>query len=140
MVCKCLRWCYYDTITSMNTNRVKVFHVADYDTVIISITHNFVFDFFPACYTAFDENLTYHTVFKTTDNDFDEFFFIFRNTATCTTECISRANDDRITNLICKFYSRCYIINDCTFWNWFTDFLHCFFKQFTVFSSFDGFK
>jgi hypothetical protein len=47
-VSKRLRGCYNDTLTGMDTKRIKVLHVADSDTVIISVTYNFIFHFFPS--------------------------------------------------------------------------------------------
>ena len=58
-VTQCLGWGNYDRITGMYTNRVNVFHVADCDTVACTVTHNFVFDFFPSCDAALYQNFSY---------------------------------------------------------------------------------
>ena len=43
-----LRGSNHDTFTGMNAERVKVFHVAHRDTVVIPVAHHFVFNLFPS--------------------------------------------------------------------------------------------
>ena len=124
----------------MNTDRIEVFHVTDGNTVIIGITDYFIFYFFPACHTAFNQCLTDKAVFQTSVNDFIKFFFVSCNTAASTTQSISRSDDKWEANFISKFLSCTNCLNDCTFRNRLIDFLHCFFEKFAVFCPFDTFN
>ena len=48
LVGKCLRRCHNNTLAGVNAERVKVFHVADSDTVVKPITNHLVLNFFPS--------------------------------------------------------------------------------------------
>ena len=38
-------WCSNNRVTCMNTNRIKVFHVADNNGIVLVVTHDFIFNF-----------------------------------------------------------------------------------------------
>src|SRR5262245_17471031 len=46
-----------DTLTSVNTHRVQVFHVANRYTVVVPVANNLVLNFFPSCQVFLDQNL-----------------------------------------------------------------------------------
>ena len=47
VVGECLRRCDNDTLAGVYAQRVEVLHVADSDTVVIPVSHHFVFNLFP---------------------------------------------------------------------------------------------
>ena len=65
----------------MNAHRVEVFHVADYDAVIILITHYLVFIFSPAQYAFFYQDLLDTRITQTQSNYFLQLLLIFSNAA-----------------------------------------------------------
>ena len=44
-------------ITGMDSDRIDIFHIADGDGCVITVTHDFVLDFLVTLYAFFDENL-----------------------------------------------------------------------------------
>ena len=46
-----------DGVTSVDTERVKVLHVADSNAVVCSITNDLILDLLPALERLFDQNL-----------------------------------------------------------------------------------
>ena len=120
MVGKGLRWCYNDGVTGVNANWVKVFHVADGDTVIITITHYLILDFLPASYTALDKNLTDHGILEALDYDVDKLILTVSNTAACTAHGVCRTYNQRIANFISKSNCRLYILYNGGLRNWLT--------------------
>ena len=48
VVGKGLAWSNHDAVSSMDSHRINVFHIANGDAVICAISHYFVFQFFPA--------------------------------------------------------------------------------------------
>ena len=56
-VCKRLGRCHYDTFACMDSQRVEVLHVADRDTVVITVADHLVFDLFPALERLLDKHL-----------------------------------------------------------------------------------
>ena len=138
MVGKCLGRCYDNAVTRMHADRVEVLHVADGDAVIVAITHDLILDFLPACDAAFNENLSNHTVFEPFDDRFDEFFLIFSNAAARAAHGISRAHNQRITDLVSKIYGGRHILNNRAFRDWLAKFLHGFLEELTIFGLLDG--
>lgn len=47
--------------TCVNTHGVNIFHVTDCDTVIICISDNFIFYFFPTCHWPLNQDLVGHS-------------------------------------------------------------------------------
>ena len=47
-----------NAFAGVDSQRVKVFHVADGDAIIRRIPHHFILDFFPAAQPFFHENLS----------------------------------------------------------------------------------
>ena len=43
-----LRWRNNDRVSSVDTNRIKVFHVADSDAIVFIVSEYFILKFFPA--------------------------------------------------------------------------------------------
>ena len=84
---------YYNGVTSVYANGVNVFHGANGDAVICSVTDNFEFDFFPTSNAAFNQALTDGAVAQAFLYDINQFVFVVSNTATSTAQGVSGAND-----------------------------------------------
>ena len=116
LVSKCLGRCDYDGVTGMDTNRVDVFHVADCDAVSCTVTHYFVFNFFPSCDAAFYQNFSYTGKSESVLEDLSQFIFVVGNTAAASAKGVSRTENDRITDGSGKcdtiFYG-CYDLGSC---------------------------
>ena len=122
----------------MNTNRVNVLHVADCDAVSCAVTHYFIFNFFPSCDAALYQNFTYTRKTETILQDFTEFIFIMGDTAAASTECVSRTENYRIADGICKCKTIFYCCNNLGCCDRLTDLLHGIFKFLTVLCFLDG--
>ena len=57
MVIQCEDGCYNDGVACMHTNGIDVFHTADGDGMVGTVTHNLEFDFLIALYALFYQNL-----------------------------------------------------------------------------------
>ena len=116
LVSKCLGRCDYDGVTGMDTNRIDVFHVADCDAVSCTVTHYFVFNFFPSCDAAFYQNFSYTGKSESVLEDLSQFIFVVGNTAAASAKGVSRTENDRITDGSGKcdtiFYG-CYDLGSC---------------------------
>lgn len=54
--------------TCVNTHGINILHVTDSNTVIIGISDNFIFYFFPACHWPLHQNLVGHSKCLEIDN------------------------------------------------------------------------
>ena len=124
----------------MHADRIEVFHVADGNAVVVAVAHDLILDFFPPGNAALDQDLANHGVIEALDDDFDEFFFIFRNAAAGAAHGIGRAHDDRIADFIGKGDSGGNIFNNGAFWNRLAKLLHGLLEELTVLRAFDCFE
>ena len=137
-VTKSLRWCNYNRVSCVNTNRVNIFHIADGNTVSCTVTHYLILNFFPACDTAFYQNLSDTGKTKSILQDLAKLIFIMGNTAAASTKGISRTKYNRITDGIGKCKSILYCCNNLRCCNRLTNFFHGIFKFLTVLSLLNG--
>ena len=101
-ISQCLRRSYYDTVSSMNTNRVNIFHITYCNTVSFpSRITSYSISFHPAIQRS-NKNLTYTGKTKTILKDLYQLMRIMGNTTATSAKCISRTENNRITDLICK--------------------------------------
>ena len=56
----------------MDPHGVEVFHVADYDAIVITIPHNLVFDLLPLLEVFLDQDLLDPTVGKSSEGNLSE--------------------------------------------------------------------
>ncbi len=121
----------------MDTQRVKVFHAGYCEAMVVSVADHFKFDFFPAFQRFFYQNLFRES--KGAFSQFQEFFFVGTDTATKTTQCISRTYHDRITDSACSsngIFHVFYCLANRSLHLDFVQFLH---EQITVFCIHDSF-
>ncbi|MNB99624.1 hypothetical protein D3C75_469130 [compost metagenome] len=129
--------CYNDTVASMYTYRVKVLHVADNDTVVICVTHNFVFYFLHARDALFDQTLADRAVADTRFDRLTQLFRIITDTAACSAERISRTYDQREADFFGEAHRFIYSSNNNAFRNRLIQLAHQFAEQITVFCLLD---
>ncbi|MNV67029.1 hypothetical protein D3C71_1598110 [compost metagenome] len=89
----------------MYAYRIKVFHVADNDTVVIGITHNLVFNFLHAGNTLLNQTLSDRAITNTRFDCFAQLFFVIADPAAGSAECISRAYNQWKTNSLSELHS-----------------------------------
>ena len=107
-----LRWSYYDTVSCMDTHRINIFHITYCNAVSISVTHYLILDLFPSCNTAFYKDLTYTGKTKSVLKDLYQLMRIMGNTTATSAKCISRTENNRISDLICKCKTIFHIFNN----------------------------
>ena len=49
--------CYDDRLSRMDAERVEVLHVADRDTVVVTVAYNLIFNLFPTLQALLDKHL-----------------------------------------------------------------------------------
>ena len=116
----------------MNAYRIKILHVADSNTVVITVTHYLILDFLPASYTALNENLANHGILQSLDNNINQLILTFGNTAASTTHSISRAYNQWIADFMGKSHSGSHILYNGRLRNRLTQLVHGFFEQLSI--------
>ncbi|MNZ65190.1 hypothetical protein D3C78_833770 [compost metagenome] len=91
----------------MYAYRIKVFHVADNDTVVIGITHNLVFNFLHAGNTLLNQTLSDRAVTNSCFDGFTQLFFVITDPAACAAKCISWTYNQRESNFLSEIH--CFI-------------------------------
>ena len=84
-------------VTSVNTQRVKVLHVANSDAVVVGVTDYFVFDFLPALERLLDQNLGRQC--QRSGSHVAELFLVVGETRSQTTERVGGSDNDRVSDL-----------------------------------------
>jgi hypothetical protein len=87
-----------DTVTSVDTQRVKVLHVAHGDTVVISVANDLVLDLLPALEGLLDENLGSQR--QGARRQITELVGVGSETRAETTKSIGGADNDGVTDLL----------------------------------------
>jgi hypothetical protein len=88
----------HDTVTSVDTQRVEVLHVANSDTVVVGITNNLVLDLLPALEGLLNENLGSKR--QRARRQIAELIGVGSEAGTETTKGIGGADDDGVTDLL----------------------------------------
>ena len=92
---KCLRRSNDDRLAGMNAQRVEILHIADRDTVVISVAHHFVFYLFPAL-----ERFLYQYLRREREcflHHRIQFLLVIAKTGTESSQSIGSTDDNRIT-------------------------------------------
>ena len=120
----------------MDTQRVKVLHITNRDTVVETVAHHFIFYFFPSAKRFLDQHLR-----REREGFFYQhiqLFLIITETGAQTTQCISGTDNDRISQFLrstarifCIFYS-------FTFNGLYINFVQFLHEEFTVFRVHNG--
>ena len=127
-----------DTVSRMNTNRVKILHTADGNAVIVSVTNDLELDLLPSRDTALDEHLPDHGVVQALNNDGNEVFLVLRNAAARTPHGIGRADDDRVADRVGKVHSSVDILDNQALRDRLTELLHRLLKALAILRLLDG--
>jgi hypothetical protein len=87
-----------DTVTGVNSERVEVLHVANSDTVVVSVTDDLVLNLLPALEGLLNKNLGREG--QRTRGQVTELLGVGSKARTQTTKGIGRPDDDGVTNLL----------------------------------------
>ena len=87
----------------MDTQWVEVLHVADRDTVVVTVANHFIFYLFPPFERFFDQNLG--RVGKGFAGQYVQFFVVVAETGAQTSQCVSGTDNHRITQFVCDTFS-----------------------------------
>ena len=120
----------------MDAQRVEVFHAGHGEAMVVGIADDLELDFFPAFQGFFYQNLRGEG--EGTFSQFDEFFLIGADTASQTSQRISRTDHDRIADRPCGFECIPHVFHcpaDGSLEGYFVEFLD---KQVAVFCVHDG--
>ena len=85
-----------DTVTSVNAERVEVFHVADGDTVVSGIADDLIFGLLPALERLFNENLRRQS--QRAGRQVAKLLSVLSKTTAETTKSVCSADDNRVSN------------------------------------------
>ena len=122
----------------MYTQWIDIFNETYSDHIVVFVTDNFQFQFFPAENGFFYQNLSYQAGLKTSGTYGFQFLFIINKTAAGAAHGIGRTKNDRVSEFICNSQCLIYTVSNFTPCHFNAKFIHCFFEFNTVFSSFDG--
>src|SRR2546426_9286933 len=116
----------------MDPHRIHVFHIADYDAIIIAIPHDFVFDLLPLLEVLLDQDLFDPTVSKSSERNLSKRAFIEGYARALTPQRIGDSDHDREAYLAGRLKSSLQVNSLPAFWNRDTMFDHGFLEQFPV--------
>mmetsp|Transcript_18061 Transcript_18061/g.42645 ORF Transcript_18061/g.42645 Transcript_18061/m.42645 type:complete len:263 (+) Transcript_18061:2073-2861(+) len=131
-VAECLGWRHHNTFTSVDSKRIKVLHVADGDTVVISIAHNFILDFLPPLHALFDEDLRSNR--ECLAGHLTKVGFVLADTTSKSTKSKGRADHEGESNLLGSFKGFINGISRVRLGNLFVNFIQAIREELTIFS------
>ena len=83
-------------VTSVNTKRIKVLHVAHGNTVVVGVTNDLIFEFLPALERLLDKDLRGEG--KRSSGHVAELLLVVGETGTQTTESIGSSDDNGVSD------------------------------------------
>ncbi|GFF30855.1 LOW QUALITY PROTEIN: hypothetical protein IFM46972_03049 [Aspergillus udagawae] len=92
-----------DTVTGMDTQGVKVLHVADSDTVVSGVTDDFILDLLPALEGLLNQDLGSKS--QGTRSQILQLLSVLGETGTQTSESVSRTDNNRVANFFSSLQS-----------------------------------
>src|SRR6202012_1664230 len=95
-IAECLRRRYDNRISGVDSKRIKVFHVANRDAVVMGIADDLVLDFLPALHASFDQHLP--ADLEGFLAELEQLLSVLSKSTTEATQRICRADDDRIAD------------------------------------------
>mmetsp|Transcript_18339 Transcript_18339/g.27226 ORF Transcript_18339/g.27226 Transcript_18339/m.27226 type:complete len:317 (-) Transcript_18339:191-1141(-) len=115
----------------MNTQWIKVLHVTDSYTIVMSISNDLVFHFLPALHRLFDKNLVRQS--QSLLSHIAKHFFIVTDATTQTTESKGTSDHEGISDLLGRIHSVLYRMDGIRFSNLFINLMELVTKQLTIF-------
>ena len=128
---------YNDRFTGVDTQRVEVFHAGYSEAVVVRVADHFELDFFPAFQRFFYQDLLGEG--ERAFGQFQEFFFVSADTATQTSQRVSRTYHHRITDLAGSSDGILHAFYRLTYRSLHIDFIQFLHEQVTVFRVHDSF-
>ena len=125
-----------DTVTSVDTQGVKVLHVADCDTVVGGIPDDFILDLLPALERLLNQNLRGKS--QGARRQVLQLLGVVGESGTQTTKGIGRTDDDRVANSLCGLQCLIDGTNSDGFGDGDVDLLQCLGEKITVLTGLKG--
>ncbi len=98
---QCLRRSHHDTLAGMDSERIEVFHITHRNAIVVGVTYDFIFDFFPALQRFFDQQL--RRISKRFFGEHFQFGRIIAESRSHPAERISRPHDDGVPQSFGRF-------------------------------------
>ena len=133
---QCLGGSYYDAVSGVNPNRINILHITYCDAVSGTVTHYFIFNFFPTGDAPLYKHLADAGETKTIFQNFYQFFFIAGNPAAASSQGIGRTKHYRVAYGIGKRHAVRYIFYHKRGRHRLSNLFHCTFKLKAVFCLF----
>ena len=122
----------------MYSDRVDIFHITYGNAVACTVTHNLVFDFFPACDAALYKYLSDTGQTQTVFKDLFKLCLIVGDTAAGSAKGISRTQYNRISDCVGKGHTVFHVFYNEGCCTRLTDLFHGILEFLTVLCFFDG--
>ena len=127
----------YDTFTGVYPQRVDIFHAGNGETVVVLVADYLELDFFPAFQRFFYKNL--RRVGECVFGKSFQFFLIITESASHTTESVSRTYDQRESDRVGSLESVVHIFDGDAFRCFYFDFVQLFHEEVAIFGVHDRF-
>ena len=121
-----------DRIAGVNADRIDVLHIADGDDVALSVAHDLVLDFLPACDALLDQNLIDAGVHDAARRDLAQLLPGVCDAAAGAAQCVCWTNDDRQTDLLGELNRVLYRVDNLGGDDRLVDLLHRVLEQLTI--------
>ena len=89
-------------VSGMNTDRIDIFHVADRDSGVVAVAHDFILDFLISLNTFLNEYLVNRRQLQGIFQKGKKSFFVLCKTASGASQCKCGAKYERVTDLLCR--------------------------------------
>ena len=102
LIGQCLGRADDDRVSGMNTDRIDIFHVADRDSSVIAVAHDFILDFLISLNTFLNEYLVNRRQLQGIFQKGKKSFFVLCKTASGASQGKCGAQYQRVTDLFCR--------------------------------------
>ena len=114
----------------MDTKRIEILHIANSDTIIMSIANHFIFYLFPSFQTFLYKNLWRKG--KSFLCQYIQFVLVITEATTKSPKCIGRTDDNGITKIGCSYPRLYYVLTCLTLDCLNIDLIQFLYKEFTI--------
>ena len=125
-------------VAGMYTQGIDIFNEADGDHIAFAVADNFQFQLFPAQNRLLYQYLAYQAGLKTSGTYGFQLLFVVNQAAACTAHGIGRTKYNRVSQLVCNVQGLFNGVSHLTAGHFNAQFIHGFFKFYTVFSPLNG--
>ena len=131
VVAEGLRGSHHNAFAGMDAERVEIFHIADRDTVVVTVANYLVFNLFPTFKRFFDKDLG--RIRKGRFGKAAEFVVVGTETRTETAESVRSTHNHGVADFADNIQSLVDIVDSHALSSFYANAVHHFGKQFSVF-------